>query len=325
NNKSDDAAFERIVNTPTRGIGERTMQQVRIVARTHGLTLWDASQGILANKGLSARAANALQTFIGMIQEGSELIGSTSIVELLEHAYEVYGLMEHYQKEKGERGRARIENLKELINAASEFSKELEEDEPELDPLSEFLSYSALEAGEGQADPGEDCVQMMTLHSAKGLEFPLVFIVGMEEGLFPHELSLQDDEGTEEERRLCYVGMTRARQQLYLTCAEQRRMYGRESFAHPSRFLNEVPKHLMEEVRPRASVSLPIGSRFHNDDYVTQEPAEFSIGQMVNHPTFGTGVLLNYEGNGAHARVEVNFQQAGRKWLVLAYANLQTI
>ena len=322
-NPNDDTAFERIINTPTRGIGERTVGEVRSAARQSGVPMWNAAITMIGQKTLTARAANALSGFIDLIEGAKPLLEDADISELLEHIYQACGLMAHYQKEKGERGRARIENLKELVNAANEFERDLAEDEPDLDAMSEFLSYTALESGEGQADPGEDCVQMMTLHSAKGLEFPLVFVVGMEEGLFPHELSLQDGEGIEEERRLCYVGMTRARKQLYLTCAEQRRLYGRESFAHPSRFLNEIPKHLMEEVRPRASVSLPMASRFHEDPVEVVNSEGFSIGQSVFHPTFGQGVLLNYEGSGPHARVEVNFGRAGRKWLVLAYANLQ--
>jgi DNA helicase-2/ATP-dependent DNA helicase PcrA len=221
----------------------------------------------------------------------------------------------------GEQSETKIENLEELVNAAQSFEPN---EQDELPPLEAFLAHAALESGEGQASEWEDCVQLMTMHSAKGLEFPLVFIVGMEEGLFPHQRSLNDPGGLEEERRLCYVGATRAMQQLYISHAEQRRLYGTDSYARASRFLKEIPADLIEEVRPKLKVSQtgldrPTGMR------VTKQSSTSGVqlGQRVRHTKFGEGVVLNYEGAGSHARVQVNFEAAGTKWLVMSYANLE--
>jgi DNA helicase-2/ATP-dependent DNA helicase PcrA len=217
-----------------------------------------------------------------------------------------------------------LENLEELVSAAKSFEADPAEDMSSLDA---FLSHAALEAGEGQADAWEDCVQLMTMHSAKGLEFPLVFLCGMEDGLFPHQRSVADPNGLEEERRLCYVGITRAKKTLYITHAEQRRMHGMDNFSQPSRFIAEIPDELIEEVRPRVQVSRPVHtvSRPRGRSSNSMRPeAELGIrlGQRVRHGKFGDGVILNCEGQGPHARVEVNFETAGTKWLVLGYANL---
>jgi DNA helicase II / ATP-dependent DNA helicase PcrA len=239
----------------------------------------------------------------------------------VDHAIQLSGLVDFYKAEKGERGEARIENLEELVSAARGFVPEEMEG---MTALSSFLSHAALEAGEGQAEAWEDCVQLMTLHSAKGLEFPLVFICGMEDGLFPHERSSEDLEGLEEERRLCYVGMTRAMQELYLSYAEQRRLHGVDNYGVPSRFLRELPPELVEEIRPRVQVSRPY-TPTASPLAPRAAPAGFSLGQRVRHPTFGEGVVLDYEGDGPHARVQVNFKSAGSKWLVVAYANLAAV
>jgi len=223
------------------------------------------------------------------------------------------GLIEHYKREKAERGEARVENLDELVSAARGFTPEASD----LPPLESFLAHAALEAGEGQAQAWEDCVQMMTLHNAKGLEFPVVFMCGMEEGLFPHQRSLGDLDGLEEERRLCYVGMTRAMRQLYLTCAEQRRLHGVDSYGIPSRFIKEVPEEFIEEVRPRIQVARPVTvGRMR-----PEEPAlrGMRLGGRVRHGKFGEGVILNVEGNGPTARVEVNFEHQGSKWMMVQY------
>ncbi|MBV8342069.1 MAG: ATP-binding domain-containing protein, partial [Gammaproteobacteria bacterium] len=229
------------------------------------------------------------------------------------------GLIEHYRREKAERGGARVENLGERVSAARGFTPE----GTELPPLESFLAHAALEAGEGQAEAWEDCVQMMTLHSAKGLEFPVVFLTGMEEGLFPHQRSTTGLEGLEEERRLCYVGMTRARTRLYLSYAEQRRLHGVDSYGQVSRFVREIPESLVEEVRPRVQVARPVSvGRFR-----LEEPAAAGVqlGARVRHGKFGEGVILNVEGNGAHARVQVSFERQGTKWLMVQYANLEPL
>ena len=324
-NRNDDASFERVVNHPPRGIGGRTMDAVRQHAKENDMSLWQATASVANERLVSARACNALIAFLRLIDEMSEGMGKLSLGEQVEHVMHPSGLAEYFAKDKGEKGEARLENLQELVNAAREYEAD---PDSELDPLSEFLSHAALEAGEGQADAWEDCVQLMTLHSAKGLEFPLVFICGMEEGLFPHQRSVEDAGRLEEERRLCYVGLTRARQQVVLTCAEQRRLFGRESYCLPSRFINEIPKELIDEVRPRPGVSAPR----HSVSGVSASAActegiagGLRLGQRVHHRKFGDGVILNYEGQGSNARVQVNFSDAGSKWLVLAYANLENV
>jgi DNA helicase-2/ATP-dependent DNA helicase PcrA len=229
----------------------------------------------------------------------------------------VSGLIAYYEKEKGEKGQARVENLEELVSAGKQFVP----GDDELSPLQQFLDNAALDAGDAQADEHEDSVQLMTLHSAKGLEFPLVFLAGMEENLFPHRMSLEEPGRLEEERRLCYVGITRAMAKLMITYAESRRLHGNETFNTPSRFIREIPAELLQEVRLHNTVSRPVSSLTQ-----AQVPdTELSLGQRVYHQIFGEGVVLNFEGRGASARVEVNFDTEGSKWLVLQYANLQLL
>jgi DNA helicase-2/ATP-dependent DNA helicase PcrA len=194
-----------------------------------------------------------------------------------------------------------------------------------MSPLAAFLSHAVLESGEGQAEAWEDCVQMMTLHSAKGLEFPVVFLCGMEDGLFPHTRSITDVAGLEEERRLCYVGATRAMRDLYLTYAEQRRMHGVDSYGAPSRFIAEIPAGLVEEVRPRVQVTRPAYVPSRAGGFVDDEPGSLRLGQRVRHQKFGDGVVLSVEGQGSNARVQVNFERQGTKWLMMGYANLETV
>jgi DNA helicase-2/ATP-dependent DNA helicase PcrA len=321
-NRHDDASFERAVNTPTRGIGERTVQTVRDHARAFGLSLWQAARDILARNLLAARAANALKGFTDLIDALNADTAELELHEQTQHVVQVSGLIEHYRKEKGEKGQARIENLEELVNAAREFEFD-EETHGDMLPLDAFLAHAALEAGEGQANEWDDAVQLMTLHSAKGLEFPLVFLCGMEEGLFPHQMSMDEPGRLEEERRLAYVGMTRAMRRLFLTYAEVRRLYGEEKYTRPSRFVREVPAEFIEEIRLRGGVSQPA---FHGGGATaTAAPDGLRLGQRVMHPKFGEGVLLAYEGQGAQARVQVNFDHVGSKWLVLAYANLTAV
>ena len=319
--RDDDASFERVVNKPTRGIGARTVEMIRSYARANACSLWRAA-GAIASDELNGRAANAVLSFLNLIERMARDVEHLDLQDKVDHVIQISGLIEFFRKEKGEAGETRIENLNELVSAAKGFEPDPAE---EMQPLDEFLAHAALEAGEGQADAWEDCVQLMTMHSAKGLEFPLVFLSGMEDGLFPHQRSVSDPNGLEEERRLCYVGITRAMQSLYITHAEQRRMHGMENFAIPSRFIGEVPDEYVEEVRPKVQVSRPVRSYGRPQTSVAQaQQAEVGVhlGQRVRHGKFGDGVILNYEGQGPHARVEVNFETAGTKWLVLSYANL---
>ncbi|MGB5834681.1 MAG: DNA helicase II [Thiohalocapsa sp.] len=321
-NPDDDAAFERVVNVPARGIGPRTVDALRLHAREAGRSLWQAALDVLSTPMLPARATGALRQFVDLIrgmERGSPNGEDRELPELFQDVIEASGLPAHYEKDKDGKGIDRLENLEQLVEAARRFAAEASDDEGDL--LASFLVHAALEAGDAQADGGEDSVQLMTLHSAKGLEFHTVFITGVEEGLFPHSMSADDPGRLEEERRLCYVGMTRAREQLYLTHAESRRLHGREESPMPSRFLREVPSELLEEVRGggvarRGTSAMPVSG-------AGAATAGFHLGQQVMHPKFGQGVVLNSEGSGAGARIQINFESVGAKWLVLAYARLE--
>lgn len=317
-NRDDDSAFERIVNRPTRGIGARTVEAMRAYTRANSCSMWRAA-GAIASAELNSRAANAVLAFLNLIESMARETSGLDLQDKVDHAIHASGLIVFFRKDKGERGETRVENLMELVSAAKSFTPDPAE---EMSPLDEFLSHAALEAGEGQADAWDDCVQLMTMHSAKGLEFPLVFLCGMEDGLFPHQRSIADPGGLEEERRLCYVGITRAKQILYMTYAEQRRLHGMDKLSHPSRFIAEVPDEFIEEIRPRVQVSRPVRSARRSKSSALQEHPGIRLGQRVRHRKFGDGVILNCEGQGAHTRVEVNFETAGTKWLVLSYANL---
>ncbi len=317
--RADDTSFERVVNTPVRGIGAKTMDTVRDLARSQATSLWNGALSCMQG-GLPQRSALALQGFMALIDRLAREVAGMELHEQVDHVIQMGGLIEHFKKEKGERGEGRVENLLELVSAARGFSPETEA-ESELSPLESFLAHAVLESGEGQADPYDDCVQMMTLHSAKGLEFPVVFLAGMEDGLFPHQRSVADLAGLEEERRLCYVGMTRAMRQLYITYAEQRRLYGVDTYGQPSRFISELPAELIEEVRPRLQVSRPVFVKRSATLEESPSPA-MRMGSRVRHSKFGDGVVLNFEGNGPHARIQVNFERQGTKWLMLSYANL---
>ncbi len=318
NNRNDDAAFERVVNQPPRGIGARTLEVIREHAREEAVPLWEAARRLQETQRLKGRAAGALSAFLRLVDGLAEEVAGMELPELVERVCRRSGLVTHFSKEKGERGQARLENLEELANAARSHMAEQDE---EGDPLAAFLAHAALEAGEGQGDDWEDCVQLMTLHAAKGLEFPLVFLVGMEEGLFPHRMSAEEPGRLEEERRLCYVGMTRAMQLLYLTFAERRRLHGKEVYPRPSRFIGEIPAELMQEVRLGGGG----GGGFTADSSCPSDGKGFRLGQPVRHPLFGTGVILNLEGAGAQARVQVNFENEGTKWLMLSVAKLQAL
>ena len=315
-NRGDDAAVERVINTPPRGIGGKTLDTVRECARGRSISLWQAIAAVVDEKLLPGRALNALEGFVSLINELDSGTDELQLDEVVEHMIQGSTLIEFYRKEKGEKGQARVENLEELVSAAKQFVAA----EDELSPLQQFLDNAALDAGDAQADEHEDSVQLMTLHSAKGLEFPLVFLVGMEENLFPHRMSIEEPGRLEEERRLCYVGITRAMQKLMITYAESRRLHGSETLNTPSRFIREIPAELLQEVRLHTTISRPVSSLTQ-----AQVPdTELNLGQRVYHQIFGEGVVLNFEGRGASARVEVNFDTEGSsKWLVLQYANLQ--
>jgi DNA helicase-2/ATP-dependent DNA helicase PcrA len=314
--RRDDASFERVINLPTRGIGAKSLDIIREAARGAGTSLWEAAGACIGNDSLGSKAAVAVHGFMHLIERMAREISTLPLHEQVDHVLQASGLIEHHKKEKGsDRGEARVENLNELVSAARGF--EPESGPGELPPLEAFLSHAVLESGEGQADAWEDCVQMMSLHTAKGLEFPVVFLTGMEDGLFPHQRSLNDLDGLEEERRLCYVGMTRAMKQLYLSYAEQRRLHGVDSYGMASRFIKEIPSELIEEIRPRVQVSRPVAvSRFRQE-----EPGinGVRLGARVRHKKFGEGVILNVEGSGAHAKVEVIFEHQGSKWMMAEF------
>ena len=369
-NRHDDAAFERAVNTPPRGIGERTLDSLRQRARRDEASLWEASLAELATDALAGRAKNALRAFLQLIdtlsrdclsprragdaegpavvqmelaveKSGAPLGDGVAIdaiveqrdadeplplAEQIEHAIARSGLRDFYEKDSRGSAESRVENLDELVNVASRFSRTPDDLDAGLSELAAFLAHAALEAGEGQGESWEDCVQLMTLHSAKGLEFPLVFLVGLEDGLFPSQKSTEEPGRLEEERRLAYVGITRARTRLVLTYAESRRLHGQEMYSRPSRFLREIPAELLHEVRPRVQVSRPTyGSSERRVAAAVDTTPPLKLGQRVRHATFGEGVVVDYEGSGAHTRVQINFEGAGSKWLVLAYANLGLI
>ncbi|KAB7692457.1 DNA helicase II [Plesiomonas shigelloides] len=324
-NRNDDAAFERVINTPARGIGDRTLDLVRQAARDQQQTLWQAAEYLLRENVLAGRAAGALLRFTELIRALESETWEMDLHRQTDHVIRHSGLWQMYEQEKGEKGQARIENLEELVTATRQF--EVAEEADEMTPLQAFLTHAALEAGEGQADAYDDAVQLMTLHSAKGLEFLQVFIVGMEEGMFPSQMSAEESGRLEEERRLAYVGVTRAMQKLTLTYAESRRVYGKEQYHRPSRFLKELPDECVEEVRLRATVSRPVTqTRFSSAPAAMRSnDSGFSLGQRVQHAKFGEGTIINTEGSGEHARVQVAFNGAGIKWLVVAFANLSPL
>ncbi len=327
--RGDDGALERIINLPTRGIGDKTVELLRQQAREQDVSMWQAACDLLDNKGLPGRAANAVQGFMVLIEEMAERAEGLPLYSQAQIAIEHSGLLRFHEQEKGDKGQARVENLEELVSAARGFENDMADAEDEGDVLLAFLAHASLEAGETQADRFEDSVQLMTLHSAKGLEFPLVFMAGVEEGLFPHKMSLEESGRLEEERRLAYVGITRAMQQLVITYAETRRLYGSETYNKVSRFVREIPPALVQEVRLNNTVTRSFsgksmsGSSLFDGAGVPETP--FNLGQRVRHSLFGEGTILNFEGAGAQARVQVNFEDEGSKWLMLSYAKLEAL
>ncbi|MGS2718336.1 DNA helicase II [Eionea flava] len=333
-NNHDDTAFERVINTPTRGIGGKTVEQVRLFARQEGCSLWAAAQRMVDEKILTARASGAVNTFLQLIRQLQLQTKEQSLDEQAQQVVNQSGLYDFHKNEKGEKGQARAENLDELVNACRAFnpddvSTQTDQDITEDVPLLvQFLDSASLDAGDGQADEFDDAVQLMTLHSAKGLEFSRVFMAGVEENLFPHRMSADDPERLEEERRLCYVGITRAMVKLTISYAETRRMHGTENINRVSRFVKEIPSQCINEVRLKTQIQRPLGYKKPATAPVLQDKGEDSgyyLGQKVHHNMFGDGVITHFEGQENNMRVQVNFANQGSKWLVLQYANLQAL
>ncbi|MBV12809.1 MAG: DNA helicase II [Flavobacteriaceae bacterium] len=322
--QKNDAAFERIINIPTRGVGAKTMDQIREIAREENSSLWIAAKTFADSAG--PKIANSLKTFFKLIENFSESAAKKEIEEFFENLIESSNLKNFHGKEPGEKGRSRVENLEELVSAAAGYFSIGEDADDERSQLELFLDQASLDAGENQAEENEDAIQMMTLHSSKGLEYALVFIAGCEEGLFPHKRSTEDPRQLAEERRLCYVGMTRAMERLYLTYAEVRNVYGVDGFSPASRFLKEIPEEFKYEIR-MASENINKSKSFSPKIVggTDHKVGGFALGDRVGHPSFGEGVILNYEGDGSNARVQVNFDQEGTKWLVLSFAKLNKI
>jgi DNA helicase-2/ATP-dependent DNA helicase PcrA len=330
-NPDDDGAFLRVVNFPTRGIGNRSLEQLQEAAAGRGTSLWQAA---CANTP-SGKAGTSIAAFIQLIEAMRKACENLPLPEIVDHVVATSGLIAHYQTEK--ESADRIENLNELTNAAAAFvgqdgpitliSAEGEIRSEGLDPLNAFLAHAALEAGEHQAGEGADALQLMTVHSAKGLEFHTVFISGLEEGLFPHENSLSEQDGLEEERRLMYVALTRARRRLYLTHAQTRMLHGQTRYNVPSRFFEEIPDELLKRINTTKFSGFVASSGYEAGSEARAPKVEtgasgWRIGQNVVHPKFGAGVIVNAEGRGSDARVQVNFPDAGLKWLALDYAKL---
>lgn len=324
--RNDDAALERVINTPTRGIGDRTLGIIREGARDRGLPMWEAARQLVQEKVLSGRAGNAVQSFLDLLDNLEDEISDYPLGRQVDTAIKKSGLMAMFESEKGEKAETRVENLKELVNACDNFNTMDAVIEDDMTPLNAFLAHAALESGEEQADEHQDAVQLMTLHSAKGLEFPLVFMSGVEEGLFPSQQSIGESGRLEEERRLCYVGMTRAMQKLVITYTELRRIYGQERRNIPSRFVGEIPPEMINHVRLQARTThhSPAMGRFHTGaSHEAFEQTGYTLGQRVRHTKFGEGTVLNYEGTGPQSRIQINFDDLGSKWLVVAYARLE--
>jgi DNA helicase-2/ATP-dependent DNA helicase PcrA len=327
-NRHDDASFDRVVNTPTRGIGLKTIDELRQLANSQQISLWMAAQFLIEQKLLPNRAGNALFYFLDLIEQLAAKTAELPLGDKVQIVIENSGLMAFYGQDKVEKSAEKIENLKELVNAANLFKMDVNSD-ADISELSEFLSHAALESAESQANEFDDCVQLMTLHTAKGLEFRLVFLVGLEDGLFPSQQSIYDAGKLEEERRLCYVGITRAREKLYITHAEKRLLYGRETPASKSRFLRELPSELLEEVRPKREVSRPMTAKSSNFSITNlpkemQSESSYRLGQRVEHESFGAGVILKMEGEGKTERALIKFSDDSR-WLMTLYTKLHVI
>jgi len=327
-NPEDDVALLRVINFPTRGIGARSLEQLQESARAQDCSLWQAA----VNKVGNGRPGKGIEGFVALINQMQEDAKGLTLPEMTEIASTMSGLKNFYQGEK--EGEDRIANLDELINAAVSFMNNNGDAlEDNSNGLTEFLTHASLEAGEHQADVGADALQLMTVHAAKGLEFKAVFISGLEEGLCPHENSLYENNGLEEERRLMYVAVTRARQRLYLSHAQSRMLHGQIRYGIASRFLDEIPEGLLKRLNSR-QVQKPSMSNYGHQNYQTtatpnsheqKSAMPWKIGQAVSHAKFGQGVVVSYEGNASDMRIQINFGREGLKWLAMEYAKLEKV
>ncbi len=328
NNPEDDIALLRVINFPTRGIGARSLEQLQESARMQDCSLWQAA----INKVGNGRPGKGLEGFVALIKQMQDDAKGLTLTEMTEIATTMSGLKNFYQLEK--EGEDRISNLDELINAAVSFMNNNEDAlQDNSNGLTEFLTHASLEAGEHQADVGADALQLMTVHAAKGLEFKAVFISGLEEGLCPHENSLYENNGLEEERRLMYVAVTRARQRLYLSHAQSRMLHGQIRYGIPSRFLDEIPDELLKRINSRQAQK-PSMSNSNEINRQNLQPSisseqrsamPWKIGQAVSHAKFGQGIVVSYEGNTSDMRIQINFGREGLKWLAMEYAKLEKI
>jgi len=325
-NHSDNPAFERSISNPTRGVGEKTLAKIRGTAKQFNISYIKASAKLIDEGAISGRGGAGLRSYLEFIARCKEFIEENPLSDLMEEIIKTSGLVAYHAKEPGEKGKTRVENLQELVSATTNFEQSIKEDKPFKEIAEQYLDMISLDSGDRQALEHDDAAQLMTLHSAKGLEFKLVIMTGLEESLFPHGRSMENPAQLEEERRLCYVGITRAMEKLYITHAESRRLHGSDTFNPPSRFLREIPKALINEIRPRAQTNIPYNRKdFTETKFEFEEEIGIALGQRVAHKTFGEGVVLNYEGSGEAARVQINFSKAGTKWLVMAYANLEKL
>ena len=328
-NHSDNPSFERSISNPTRGVGEKTLSKIRSAAKKYNISYIKASAKLIDEGVISGKGGSGLRSYLELIATCRELAESNSLSELMEYIIQTSGLYAYHGKEPGEKGKTRTENLEELITATKNFEQSINDEKKNIEIAEEYLDMISLDSGDRQASEHDDAAQLMTLHSAKGLEFKLVLMTGLEESLFPHGRSMDSISQLEEERRLCYVGITRAMQKLYITYAESRRLHGSDTFNPPSRFIREIPKELMDEIRPRAQTTTAYTRRefpaAKESNYKVEDEIGFALGQKVLHPSFGEGIVLNYEGTGEAARVQINFDKSGTKWLVLSFAKLEKI
>ena len=325
-NHKDNPSFERSISNPTRGVGEKTLSKIRNTAKQYNISYISASAKLIDDGKISGRGGAGLKDYLEFILGCKSFIEENLLSELMELIIKDSGLYAYHAKEPGEKGKTRTENLEELITATKNFEQSISDNKANSEIAESYLDIISLDSGDRQASEYDDAAQLMTMHSAKGLEFKLVLITGLEESLFPHGRSMESVSQLEEERRLCYVAITRAMEKLYVTHAESRRLHGKDTFNPPSRFLREIPKELINEIRPRAQTNIPYNRKdFKETKIEFEEEIGIALGQKVNHKKFGEGIVLNYEGSGDSARVQVNFDNAGTKWLVMAYANLDKI